>query len=137
MRLHRRDALSWDGNPGYFYISRTSYSRSIVVRGSGKGIFYVYFLHVRYQQLKNIVKSYCISGTHTHTRAHIPTHTKGIFYVNFFYMHVIGYLQCYGCQIYLCIYVNGHILLLVGWSVGLYDISTFVGFLTPNLFLCK
>ena len=26
---------------------------------------------------------------------------------------------------------------LVGWFVGLYGISTFVGYLTPNPFLCK
>ena len=24
-----------------------------------------------------------------------------------------------------------------GWSVGFYGISTFVGYLTPNTFLCK
>ena len=27
--------------------------------------------------------------------------------------------------------------LLVGWFVGFYGISTFVGYLTPNPFLCK
>ncbi len=26
---------------------------------------------------------------------------------------------------------------LVGWLVGFYGISTFVGYLTPNPFLCK
>ena len=26
---------------------------------------------------------------------------------------------------------------LVGWFIGFYGISTFVGYLTPNLFLCK
>ena len=33
---------------------------------------------------------------------------------------------------------SGHnILLLVGWLFGLYDISAFVGYLTPNPFLRK
>ena len=53
-----------------------------------------------------------------------------------------GWLQAKAMQksltvVFFVIAVFYALLIMIGWFVGVYGISTFVGYLTPNPFLCK
>ena len=46
------------------------------------------------------------------------------------------YIYIYMC-VCVCVCVHLQNCAILVWFVGFYDISTFVGYLTPNPFLCK
>ena len=52
-------------------------------------------------------------------------------------MDSVFYFAMFSFVFFLCVCVCALVGWLVGWLVGFYGISTFVGYLTPNPFLCK